>query len=171
MFHLTLRFCFFKLCFQKSMFLLRRTLPLSSFILETISSFPTSNILSRNSTKFSTMSTTTKTCDTSASSQDETNRRYEMVERGQLYSLNYRCYFRDIQTQTIVSPFHDIPLVNQQYSSVKGETIYNMVVEVSRWTNAKMEINKKLKMNPLSQDIKNGSKNFYDVHCKKFSFL
>jgi inorganic pyrophosphatase len=34
-----------------------------------------------------------------------------------------------------VSPFHDIPLyANEQ------QTILNMVVEVPRWTNAKMEV-------------------------------
>jgi nucleosome-remodeling factor subunit len=92
-------------------------------------------------------------------SSDNENKRYEVVERGQLHTLNYRCYFRDVQTKAIVSPFHDIPLVNEQYSS--GNTkqtgnIYNMIVEVPRWTNAKMEINKQLKMNPLVQDIKNG---------------
>jgi inorganic pyrophosphatase len=96
-------------------------------------------------------------------SNDNENRRYEVVERGQLHTLNYRCYFRDVQTKTIVSPFHDIPLVNEQYSSVNGnqkETIYNMVVEVPRWTTAKLEINKQLKLNPLVQDVKNGKPRF-----------
>jgi hypothetical protein len=90
-------------------------------------------------------------------SNDNENRRYELVERGQLHTLNYRCYFRDVQTKTIVSPFHDIPLVNEQHTSgnQKG-IIYNMIVEVPRWTNAKMEINKQLKMNPIVQDIKSG---------------
>ncbi len=88
-------------------------------------------------------------------SSDNANRRYELVERGQLHTLNYRCYFRDVQTKTIVSPFHDIPLVNEQYGNEK-ETVYNMIVEVPRWTNAKMEINKQLKLNPLVQDVKNG---------------
>jgi hypothetical protein len=91
----------------------------------------------------------------SPESNDNENRRYEVVERGQLHTLNYRCYFRDVQTNTFVSPFHDIPLVNQQYGN-QQETIYNMIVEVPRWTNAKMEINKQLKLNPLVQDVKNG---------------
>lgn len=92
-------------------------------------------------------------------SSDNENQRYEIVERGQLYTLNYRCYIRDAQTKKIISPFHDIPLVNQAYTSKSGNSecpVYNMVVEVPRWTNAKMEINKKLKMNPISQDVKNG---------------
>ncbi|UJR35102.1 hypothetical protein I4U23_027874 [Adineta vaga] len=93
-------------------------------------------------------------------SSDNENRRYEIVQRGQLHTLNYRCYFRDTQTNTIVSPFHDIPLVNEEHNKDQSETIYNMVVEVPRWTNAKMEINKQLKMNPLVQDIKNGKPRF-----------
>jgi hypothetical protein len=90
-------------------------------------------------------------------SNDNENRRYEVVERGQLHTLNYRCYFRDVQTKTIVSPFHDIPLVNDQHTSGnQKDIIYNMIVEVPRWTNAKMEINKQLKLNPIVQDVKNG---------------
>jgi inorganic pyrophosphatase len=92
-------------------------------------------------------------------SNDNENRRYEVVERGQLHTLNYRCYFRDVQTKTIVSPFHDIPLVNEQYGNEK-ETVYNMVVEVPRWSNAKMEIHKQSKLNPLVQDVKNGKPRF-----------
>jgi len=92
-------------------------------------------------------------------SSDNENRRYEIVERGQLHTLNYRCYFRDVQTKTFVSPFHDIPLVNEQYTSSSGnqkDIIYNMIVEVPRWANAKMEINKQLKLNPIVQDVKSG---------------
>ncbi len=153
------------------MFLLRRLFPLSSFILGTTTSFSASNQFLISSKKLSIMSTTPKKPDTNTGSQgaplaskapqsdDNENRRYEVVERGQLHTLNYRCYFRDVQTKSIVSPFHDIPLVNEQYSlsnGNQGETIYNMVVEVPRWTNAKMEIHKQSKLNPLVQDVKNG---------------
>ncbi|EMD66924.1 hypothetical protein GGP41_005442 [Bipolaris sorokiniana] len=51
----------------------------------------------------------------------------------------------------LVSPWHDIPLyANEQ------QTILNMVVEVPRWTNAKMEISKEEPLNPIKQDIKKG---------------
>jgi inorganic pyrophosphatase len=96
-------------------------------------------------------------------SSDNENQRYEVVERGQLHTLNYRCYFRDTQTKAIVSPFHDIPLINEQHSPANGkqtDLVYNMIVEVPRWTNAKMEINKQLKMNPIVQDIKSGKPRF-----------
>ena len=36
----------------------------------------------------------------------------------------------------VVSPFHDIPLYADEQKQV-----FNMVVEVPRWTNAKMEVN------------------------------
>jgi len=121
------------------------------------------------------MSTTPKKPDTNTGTQgqplaskgpqdsDNENRRYEVVQRGQLHTLNYRCYFRDVQTKTIVSPFHDIPLVNEQHTSASGnqkDIVYNMIVEVPRWTNAKMEINKQLKLNPIVQDIKSGKPRF-----------
>nr|ODN91294.1 inorganic pyrophosphatase [Cryptococcus depauperatus CBS 7841]ODN95402.1 inorganic pyrophosphatase [Cryptococcus depauperatus CBS 7855] len=51
----------------------------------------------------------------------------------------------------VVSPFHDIPLFADD-----AKTILNMVVEVPRWTNAKMEICKEEPFNPMKQDIKKG---------------
>ncbi|KAI9313246.1 inorganic pyrophosphatase [Dichotomocladium elegans] len=50
-----------------------------------------------------------------------------------------------------ISPFHDIPLVANN-----EQAIYNMVVEIPRWTNAKVEIATGEKFNPLKQDIKKG---------------
>jgi len=35
----------------------------------------------------------------------------------------------------IVSPFHDVPLFANS-----DKTVFNMVVEIPRWTNAKMEV-------------------------------
>lgn len=40
----------------------------------------------------------------------------------------------------IISPFHDIPL----YVDPSEKSIVNMVVEIPRWTNAKVEVKKKL---------------------------
>ena len=37
-----------------------------------------------------------------------------------------------------ISPFHDIPIFANE-----GNKIFNMVVEVPRWTNAKMEVRHK----------------------------
>lgn len=50
---------------------------------------------------------------------------------------------------------HDVPLhANDE------KTEFNMVVEIPRWTNAKIEINKSEKMNPLKQDVKSGKVRF-----------
>merc|ERR1711872_36739 len=54
-----------------------------------------------------------------------------------------------------ISPFHDIPLYANE-----GNKIFNMVVEVPRWTNAKMEINLTEKLNPIKQDVKKGKLRF-----------
>lgn len=84
---------------------------------------------------------------------------YQIVERGQFHNVNYRCYFRHRKSNSIVSPFHDIPLLNKHFTSLHEKEnipVYNMIVEIPRWTNAKMEINKKEKINPLVQDVKNG---------------
>ncbi|KAK7205178.1 inorganic pyrophosphatase [Myxozyma melibiosi] len=50
-----------------------------------------------------------------------------------------------------ISPFHDIPLyANEQ------QTVLNMIVEIPRWTNAKLEISKEETLNPIKQDVKKG---------------
>lgn len=54
-----------------------------------------------------------------------------------------------------ISAFHDIPL----YANAE-KTILNMVVEVPRWTNAKLEISKEEKLNPILQDTKKGKLRF-----------
>jgi nucleosome-remodeling factor subunit len=80
---------------------------------------------------------------------------YSIVERGQLNTLNYRVYFKNDQTNSIVSPFHDIPLVSN-----KQDNLFNVVVEIPRWSNAKMEISKKDKLNPIIQDVKSNKLRF-----------
>ena len=71
---------------------------------------------------------------------------YEMIESLLWWKINSESlYYRD----DYFSPFHDIPCY------VSGQdNVYNMVVEVPRWTNAKMEIATKEKLNPIKQDVK-----------------
>ena len=45
-------------------------------------------------------------------------------------------------------------------SDNNGTNEFNMVVEVPRWTNAKMEIDLKEKFNPIKQDVKKGKLRF-----------
>lgn len=90
---------------------------------------------------------------------------FSTEERGQPGSTDYRLYFKRGDGKYI-SPFHDIPLcveMNEdgdspaKKSRTNGkEKVFNMVVEVPRWTNAKMEIATKESLNPIKQDTKKG---------------
>jgi len=78
---------------------------------------------------------------------------YEVVERGSLFSLDYRLYFKG--PDGFVSPWHDIPLFANESAKV-----YNMIVEIPRWSNAKMEMATKEPLTPIRQDEKNGKPRF-----------
>ncbi|GJQ85823.1 hypothetical protein Trydic_g15290 [Trypoxylus dichotomus] len=78
---------------------------------------------------------------------------YSVIERGTPNSIDYRVYIKDQNGP--VSPLHDIPLFADA-----GKKICNMVVEVPRWTNAKMEITMKETLNPIKQDVKKGKPRF-----------
>uniref|UniRef100_A0A3B3D7F3 inorganic diphosphatase n=1 Tax=Oryzias melastigma TaxID=30732 RepID=A0A3B3D7F3_ORYME len=79
---------------------------------------------------------------------------YQTEQRGPLNSTDYRLYFKTSEGRYI-SPFHDIPLIAES-EQVCCFVIYNMVVEVPRWSNAKMEIATKEQLNPIKQDVKKG---------------
>ena len=58
---------------------------------------------------------------------------YAVRKNGAPNTLEHRIYIE--KDGVPVSPFHDIPLyANEQ------QTVLNMVVEIPRWTNAKMEV-------------------------------
>ncbi|KAL7059363.1 hypothetical protein AAHC03_013107 [Spirometra sp. Aus1] len=77
---------------------------------------------------------------------------YSKKEFGASNSTDYRMYIM-LQDHPI-SPFHDIPLVHGPPG------IMNMVVEIPRWSNAKMEICKEELLNPIKQDVKKGKLRF-----------
>lgn len=79
---------------------------------------------------------------------------YSIVERGTINTPDYRVFFKNAEGH-IVSPFHDIPLV----ADAKAKT-YNMIVEIPKFTNAKMEIATKEPFNPIKQDVKKGALRF-----------
>ncbi|KAJ6639069.1 Inorganic pyrophosphatase [Pseudolycoriella hygida] len=79
---------------------------------------------------------------------------YSIVERGTPNSSNYRVFLKN-SLGKLVSPLHDIPL-----HANDDKNVYNMVVEVPRWTNAKMEICLGEPLNPIKQDIKKGKLRF-----------
>ncbi|XP_061765469.1 inorganic pyrophosphatase 2, mitochondrial isoform X1 [Nerophis ophidion] len=87
---------------------------------------------------------------------------YQTVERGSPNTPNYRVYFKNSEGNYI-SPFHDIPLIAEAEQqdlpakkAKKSEVLFNMVVEVPRWSNAKMEIATQEPLNPIMQDVKKG---------------
>jgi len=71
---------------------------------------------------------------------------YSSQQCGAKNSLEYKLFIKDAAGNP-VSPMHDIPMK-------AGEGVYNMVVEVPRWSNAKIEIDLKSSLNPLKQDVK-----------------
>lgn len=60
----------------------------------------------------------------------------------------------------VISAWHDIPLLPAGKNL--QDRVVNMVVEIPRWTNAKMEISKKDAFNPIVQDVKKGALRFVD---------
>uniref|UniRef100_UPI00398E71BB inorganic pyrophosphatase-like isoform X2 n=1 Tax=Pristiophorus japonicus TaxID=55135 RepID=UPI00398E71BB len=77
--------------------------------------------------------------------------RYGKEERGQPRTPSHLVYLKN-SDGVYISPFHDIPLY-----AVIDKALLNMVVEVPRWSNAKMEIATEVPLNPIKQDIKNGN--------------
>ncbi|KAG0644149.1 inorganic pyrophosphatase [Tuber brumale] len=78
---------------------------------------------------------------------------YAVRKIGQPNTLEHRVYIE--QDGIPISPFHDIPLyANEQ------KTILNMIVEIPRWTNGKLEICKEELLNPIKQDVKKGKIRF-----------
>jgi inorganic pyrophosphatase len=64
-----------------------------------------------------------------------------------------------------ISAFHDVPLEASQadlkgVSLNAGDRVFNMIVEIPRWTNAKVEISKDEVLNPIKQDVKKGKLRF-----------
>ncbi|KAH8905520.1 pyrophosphatase-domain-containing protein [Coniochaeta sp. PMI_546] len=69
------------------------------------------------------------------------------------HTLEHRVYIE--KDGVPISAFHDIPL----YANAE-QTVLNMIVEIPRWTNAKLEISKDELLNPIKQDTKKGKLRF-----------
>lgn len=78
---------------------------------------------------------------------------YTTRKIGSPYTLDYKVFIE--KNGKPVSAFHDIPLYADD-----SHKVLNMVVEIPRWTNAKMEINKEDTLNPIKQDVKKGKVRF-----------
>ncbi|XP_076773191.1 inorganic pyrophosphatase isoform X2 [Arvicanthis niloticus] len=73
---------------------------------------------------------------------------FSSEERAAPFTLEYRVFIKNEKGQYI-SPFHDVPIY-------ADKDVFHMVVEVPRWSNAKMEIATKDPLNPIKQDVKKG---------------
>ncbi|KAG7099639.1 Inorganic pyrophosphatase [Marasmius oreades] len=83
------------------------------------------------------------------SSNPNMTSQYSPRQIGAANTLEHRVYIE--QNGSVISPWHDIPLFADMNNG-----IFNMIVEVPRWTNAKLEISKDDPFNPIKQDIKKG---------------
>jgi len=84
---------------------------------------------------------------------------FSAIERGSPYTPNYRVFYKN-QEGNPISPLHDIPLLANA-----EQNVFNMVVEIPRWSNAKMEICLTEPLNPIKQDVKKGKLRFV---CNSF---
>merc|ERR1712169_88852 len=78
---------------------------------------------------------------------------YSVRKVGAPNTLEHRVYIE--KNGAPVSSFHDIPLYANQ-----EQTILNMIVEIPRWTNGKLEVSKEELLNPIKQDVKKGKLRF-----------
>lgn len=78
-----------------------------------------------------------------------------IVATGSKFTDDYRIYYKNVKTGKLGSFFHDI-----DFELDEDTRTVNMVVEIPRWTNAKMEISKDVRLNPIMQDKKKGKLRF-----------
>ncbi|KAM7208172.1 putative inorganic pyrophosphatase [Naviculisporaceae sp. PSN 640] len=102
--------------------------------------------------------------------------KYSLRKVNRPYTSEYRIYFEqhlqthdddddekrcpnspkvDLANKIPISPFHDIPLYHD-----KQKGIFNMVVEIPRWSQAKFEISRSKRLNPIIQDELDGHPRF-----------
>uniref|UniRef100_A0A7N8X0X3 inorganic diphosphatase n=1 Tax=Mastacembelus armatus TaxID=205130 RepID=A0A7N8X0X3_9TELE len=82
---------------------------------------------------------------------------YQTEERGHPNSPDYRIYFTNSHCFFFCffcQQDNDVPAKKPKKN--ESEVLFNMVVEVPRWSNAKMEIATKEPLNPIKQDVKKG---------------
>mmetsp|Transcript_29251 Transcript_29251/g.82546 ORF Transcript_29251/g.82546 Transcript_29251/m.82546 type:complete len:288 (+) Transcript_29251:163-1026(+) len=72
--------------------------------------------------------------------------------KGAADSLEYRMFFKS--SETVISPWHDIPLYNEDGS-------VNFVCEIPKESSAKMEVATDEPKTPIKQDVKKGNLRFY----------
>jgi inorganic pyrophosphatase len=87
-------------------------------------------------------------------------------DSGEKYTLEYRQQFFYKQANSSlkqISPWHDIPLyrVATSDTEVNQNNLFNMVVEIPKWTRAKFECSTGEPFNPIKQDTQHGKLRYY----------
>ncbi|KAK3345611.1 inorganic pyrophosphatase [Neurospora tetraspora] len=89
--------------------------------------------------------------DSNHNNDSDTENNYTLTKSDRPYTLSHKIHFLRKSPcdgkRIPISPFHDIPLFHS-----KPHGIYNMIVEIPRWSQAKFEISRSLPLNPISQD-------------------
>ena len=88
---------------------------------------------------------------------------YSAEERGVENTDTYQVFVKDAFGP--ISPFHDIPLVANSEANT-----FHIVVEIPRWTNAKMEIDTKSPLHPIVQ-VQFLANMVSNGHCRSFYFI
>ncbi|KAJ9064450.1 Inorganic pyrophosphatase [Entomophthora muscae] len=86
---------------------------------------------------------------------------YSLRQVGAANTIEYQLFLE--KSGQPLSFFHDVPLEQKPIesgSSKSNTRIFNMVVEIPRWTNAKAEVATKVPFNPIKLDSKNGKARF-----------
>lgn len=79
--------------------------------------------------------------------------KYSTMRLGRKYSPSFKLYVTE--GEEVISPFHDVPL----YVGSSREVVH-VVNEIPRFENAKFEISKEERFNPIKQDVKKGKPRF-----------
>ncbi|KAH7627236.1 inorganic pyrophosphatase [Sordaria sp. MPI-SDFR-AT-0083] len=98
--------------------------------------------------------------DNDLSHDEDSDCEYTLTKSGQPFTTSHKIHFlRKSKSPGCppipISPFHDIPLIHSH--TAYGQKIYNMIVEIPRWTQAKFEISRSLPLNPITQDTLSSS--------------
>ena len=100
---------------------------------------PTISSLNRLSQVSRHLSTTSSNPSPSTSTTHPDTMAYTVRKIGRPNTLEHRAYIE--KDGVPISPFHDIPLYANE-----EQTILNMIVQIPRWTNGKMEVSQQLPM-------------------------
>ncbi|ODV61024.1 inorganic pyrophosphatase [Ascoidea rubescens DSM 1968] len=101
------------------------------------------------------LSSSSSLLNTGASGGSEDAFNYSIIKEGSKFTEDYKVYCYDKSADRVLSYFHDVPI-----NFNTAQKTVNMILEIPFLTNAKFEINKKLKFNPITQDIKNDKVRF-----------